>query len=115
MIVRWTTPCWPAGIMAARRAAAPPVSSMVGLPPGRLTTPHVAPEDAARQAGSPAPWNRPPCPRNPAWHRSASALLAPIRLAALGLGKDPLHETLAVALERLLDAANVDQVTAKPR
>src|SRR5215204_3978455 len=29
----------PGGVIAARRAAAPPVSSMVGLPPGRLITP----------------------------------------------------------------------------
>src|SRR5262249_20078131 len=30
---------WPAGVMALRRASAPPVSFMVGFPEGRLTTP----------------------------------------------------------------------------
>ena len=39
VIVRSICAVMPAGVICARRAAAPPVKAKVGLPPGRLTTP----------------------------------------------------------------------------
>ena len=56
----------PAGVIAARRAAAPPVSRIVGWPDGRLTTP------MSRQN---TPW------RSPVPSALAQASLAAKRLA----------------------------------
>ena len=48
VIVTWMTGVMPAGTIAASRAAAPPVSAMVGLPERQVHDAHVAPEDARR-------------------------------------------------------------------
>ena len=42
----------PGGVIAFSRASAPPVSFIVGLPPGEIDHAHVAPENAAPQAGA---------------------------------------------------------------
>ena len=43
-------PRMPAGVIAARRAAAPPVRRIVGWPRGQIDDAHVAPEHAVAQA-----------------------------------------------------------------
>ena len=67
VMVRWMTAVARPASASARRFAAPPVSTMVGLPPGRLTTPMSARTRPA-QGRCRAPWSRPPW-RRTAWRR----------------------------------------------
>ena len=111
VIVRWMKASRPAGVIAARRSAAPPVSRIVGWPLGQIDDAHVAPEHAVAQAGA---------------ERLGAGLLggealgvgggalgaAVAILRALDLGEAARDEALAEALERLLDAADVAEVAA---
>ncbi len=109
-MVTWMTGDMPIGNQGAeplRRAAGQRHRRLAGA---EVDHPHVAPEDAAMKPGA---------------ERLGAGLLGgealgvgggahppPLRFPPLDVGEDAADEALAVALERLLDAPDVDQVAA---
>ena len=110
-MVRWIAARCPAGSIseqALRRTA--------GQLHGRLAArqvdhAHVAPEHAVATCRCRAPWRRLPWRRS-AWRRRRRAALRRSELGLLDVGEDARDEALAIALQRLLDAPDVDQVAA---
>ena len=110
VIVTWMTGDVPAGSIEASRAAAPPVSAIVGLPERRFTTPMSRQKTPLLQARAERLGAR--FLGGEALGVGGGAQLPSLRLPPLDLGEHAPDEALAVALERLLDAPDVDQVAA---
>ena len=98
----------PAGVIALRRASAPPVSFMVGRPDGRLTTPMSRQNTPRTQTGT---------------ERLGAGLLggetlgvgfdppgAAFGLCALERREDAIEEALTMPFDRALDAADIDEI-----
>ena len=103
----------PSGVIALRRASAPPVSFMVGRPGRQVDDTHVAPKDPGAQTGT---------------QRLGAGFLggkplgvgfnpphAAFSLRALERGEDAPEEALTMPLDRALDAADIDEIGSRPR
>src|SRR6202035_5828813 len=94
-------------LQAPQRAAGQPHA---GLSRRHVDDPEIAPEDAAAKAGAERLGGRflgREAPRI-AW----AGVGAPLATAALVLGEDAVHEAVAKACDRRLNAADIDQIAA---
>ena len=112
-MVRSIRASWPGGVSLASRAAAPPVSFMVGRPDGRLTTPMSRHHTPGAHAG--AERLGAGFLGGEALRIGLDALGAPLGARAFGVGEDAREKALAVPLDHLLDAADVGDVGADAR
>src|SRR5688572_15608677 len=81
-----------------------------GLARGQIHHPHVAPEDALIEAGSEGFGAG--FLGSETFGVRRRALLAALRSPHLDRSKDPFNEALAIAVESLLDAPDIDEVAA---
>ncbi len=108
MDVRRHGPAGVNSVQASRRAAG---QRHGGLAAGQVRHPHIAPKHPLFHACTQRLGASPPWPRS-AWRRWRPAVRAPLGPGALLLGIDAMGEPIAKARQRLLDAADVDDVGA---